>query len=90
LTIIRTGQFKKDYKLARRQGRNLSILRDIIGKLASGQKLDVKHRDHKLSGSMGNYRELHIQSDWLLIYQIREKEKTLILVRMGSHSELFE
>ena len=90
MTIIRTGQFKKDYKLARRRGRDLSILRDVLDKLASGQKLGVKYRDHKLSGSMGNCRELHMQSDWLLIYQIKREEEKLILVRMGSHSELFE
>jgi mRNA interferase YafQ len=90
LTIIRTGQFKKDYKLACRQGRDLSILRDVLDKLAGGQKLGVKYRDHKLSGSMKNYHELHMQSDWLLIYQIKKEEKKLLLVRMGSHSELFE
>ena len=88
MIIIYTGQFKKDYKLASRQGKNLKILKDVISKLAAGEKLDPKSRDHKLSGSLKNYRELHIQPDWLLIYQITKTELTL--VRMGSHSELFK
>ncbi len=32
-------------------------------------------------------RECHIESDWLLIYK-RTKDE-LILIRTGSHSELF-
>ena len=88
MIIVYTGQFKKDYKLASRQGKNIDILKEVITRLISGQKLDAKYRDHKLSGSMKNYRELHIQPDWLLIYQAAKIE--LILVRMGSHSELFK
>jgi mRNA interferase YafQ len=88
LIIIYTGQFKRDYKLASRQDRNLEILKDIITHLISGRKLDAKYRDHKLSGRLKNYRELHIQPDWLLIYRITKDE--LHLVRIGSHSELFK
>ncbi len=88
MIIIHTGQFKKDYKLASRQQKNLEILKDIITQLVHSQKLDAKYRDHKLSGSLKNCRELHIQPDWLLIYQITKTELTL--VRMGSHSELFK
>ena len=33
------------------------------------------------------HRECHLSPDWLLIYKI--EGSTLILVRTGSHSELF-
>lgn len=88
MIIVYTGQFKKDYKLASRQGKNPALLKDVVTRLISCQKLDSKYRDHKLSGSMKNYRELHLQPDWLLIYRLTETE--LILVRIGSHSELFK
>lgn len=41
-------------------------------------------------GSIGNYRdcrECHLAGDWLLIYQ-RDAEN-LVLIRTGSHNELF-
>ena len=87
--MLYPNQFKRDYKLAGRQGRNLALLHEIIEKLAEGGHIEAKYRNHRLSGSMKGYRELHIQPDWLLIYQIREGEDELILLRMGSHSELF-
>jgi len=40
-----------------------------------------------LIGSYHGCRECHVSPDWLLIYQTTETE--LILVRTGSHSELF-
>ena len=34
--------------------------------------------------------ELHIEKDWLLIYQINDDELTLLLLRTGSHDQLFK
>ena len=87
MTILWTSQFKKDYKLAKRQGRSLADLRSVIEKLAARVPLPVKHRDHALSGRWNRHRECHITPDWLLIYRIDDEE--LILERVGSHSELF-
>ena len=36
-----------------------------------------------------NCYECHIEPDWLLIYQIKETELILVLVSIGSHSNLF-
>ena len=88
MKITRTGQFKKDLKRAQRQDRNVDELRVVIEKLFKGEKLEAKHKDHKLSGRWKIYRECHINPDWLLVYNIRKNE--LILIRMGSHSELFQ
>ena len=89
MIIVRTGQFKKDFKLAHKRGKDLSILRNVLEKLVAGQKIEEKYRDHKLTGRLGKYRELHLQPDLLLIYQINKNADELILVRIGSHSELF-
>uniref|UniRef100_UPI00402A8B0C type II toxin-antitoxin system mRNA interferase toxin, RelE/StbE family n=1 Tax=Turicimonas muris TaxID=1796652 RepID=UPI00402A8B0C len=39
-------------------------------------------------GNGTNHRELHIQSDWLLIYS--KTIESIIAVRTGSHADLFE
>ena len=65
-TVKPTSQFKKDYKLAMKRGLDISLLEDIIAKLALGESLPEKNRDHALSGNWNGYRECHILPDWLL------------------------
>ena len=87
MNLVRTGQFKKDYKRARKQGKDLGDLRSVVEMLAERKPLPAKHRDHNLSGRWNKHRECHITPDWLLIYRIEGDD--LILERAGSHSELF-
>jgi mRNA interferase YafQ len=56
------------------------------------QETDIpaKHTDHPLTGNWIGFRELHINPDWLLIYKLIPKEKTVVFTRTGSHSDLFE
>lgn len=84
-----TGQFKKDLKLARKQGKDEEKLFEIIDKLANGIDLDPRYRDHALTGNYKGCRECHIEPDWLLIYEIFDDILVLLLNRVGSHSELF-
>ena len=55
-TVKPTSQFKKDYKLAMKRGLDISLLEDIIAKLALGESLPEKNRDHALSGNWNGYR----------------------------------
>lgn len=87
--IKNTTQFKKDYKLAKRRGLDISLLKDIVTKLANGESLDSKYKDHSLTGDWVGHRECHIQSDWLLIYRYEEDVLILTLTRTGTHSDLF-
>ena len=84
-----SGQFKKDLKLAKKQGKNLDKLFDVVERLANGEVLEAKYRDHDLSGDYKGCRECHIDPDWLLIYEIFDDVLVLLLNRAGSHSELF-
>ena len=84
-----TGQFKKDLKLAKKQGKNTDELFAVIEKLSNGEALDAKYSDHSLSGNYKGCRECHIEPDWLLIYEIDDGILVLMLYRVGSHSELF-
>ncbi len=49
--------------------------------------LPEKNKDHNLTGNYVSCRECHIQSDWLLIYQLFDND--IILIRTGTHSDLF-
>ena len=88
LSIRRLAQFRKDYKRAEKQGKAMQAIDNIIVELATKQLLEKKSKDHKLSGVYKDCRECHIKPDWLLIYQITKSE--LVLIRTGSHTELFE
>jgi len=84
-----TAKFQKDLKRIEKRGYNISLLTDIIKKLANGEALPEKNRDHSLSGDYTGCRECHITPDWLLIYEVADSELILYLTRTGTHSDLF-
>ncbi len=86
--VVLTSAFKKDYKRLSRSGQYvMQGLQEVTAKLADDNLLDEKYRDHGLIGNWQDCRECHIKPDWLLIYQFKDNE--LILVRTGTHSDLF-
>jgi mRNA interferase YafQ len=87
-SFARTNQFKKDYKKAKKRGRDVSKLLEMVTRLASGEKLESRFKDHAHGGEYSDCRECHIESDWLLIYRLSEEE--IVLIRTGSHADLFE
>lgn len=87
LTPIHTKRFEKDLKLAKKRGKDLSKIEDIIVKLLKKESLSLKYRDHWLSGNYSDRRECHIEPDWLLIY--KPEKLAIIFERTGSHSDLF-
>ncbi len=87
MNLFFTSQFKKDYKKVKKQNKDISKLDSIIDILVIDKKLEPKYKDHSLTGKWKNHRDLHLEPDWLLIYQ--KTEDSLILERTGSHSELF-
>lgn len=86
--VARTNRFKRDYKLAVKRRKNARKLLQLVERLARGEILEPKFRDHSLEGEYQDCRECHIEGDWLLIYRITSDE--LILIRTGSHADLFE
>ena len=86
--VRRTSQFKKDVKRMGKRGKKLEEFKAVIKKLVEGEKLEAKYRDHYLVGQYKGSRECHIESDWLLIYEPDEDE--LILIRTGTHADLFQ
>lgn len=66
----------------------MAKLQALIESLQRQEPLPEKHKDHSLKGNWKDYREVHIEPDWLLIYRIEGNE--LYLARIGSHSSLFK
>ena len=85
-----TSSYKKSYKLIQKRGLDIKLLDNVIDLLREGKKLPAKYKDHSLNGKFKNFRECHIQPDWLLIYLIEDDIITLTLVDTGTHSDLFD
>ena len=91
-SIKKTKSFEKSFRRIRNSGVKPTIFKDlgfVIDLLASGKSLPPLYKDHKLTGELSSCRECHIKGDLLLIYQIKEENLVLILVDIGSHSQLF-
>ncbi|MEI7669580.1 MAG: type II toxin-antitoxin system YafQ family toxin [Pseudomonadota bacterium] len=87
LSIIEFNSFRRDMRKIMKSGKNIKVLEEIVVKLANKEALPAKNRDHSLVGNWSGHRECHIEPNWLLIYKINENE--LLLVRTGSHANLF-
>ena len=69
-------------------GRDLEQLKTVLRSLVTGEALAERYRDHVLVGQYRGTRECHMEPDWLLVYERAEGE--IVLVRTGSHSDLFK
>lgn len=84
-----SSRFQKDLKRLQKRGYDLDLLSAVIEKLAAGEPLPPKNRDHPLVGDYSGCRECHIAPDWLLVYEIDGDALILYLTRTGTHSDLF-
>ena len=89
LAIVRTNRFLKDLRIAKKRGLDLTLLNDVVTKLANQVQLDERFHDHALTGDYSDFRECHIKPDWILIYSVDDEELELMLFRTGTHSDLF-
>ena len=90
--IVFTHQYKKDLKLARKRNLPEDKLNEVIFNLANDIPLTMDKKDHQLTGKLSEFRECHVQPDWLLIYKKEDSGELHILnlVRAGTHSDLFK
>ena len=91
LNITHSKRFKKDLrKLAHSGSFDLKHFHKVVNQLASELELSPKYKDHQLKGELKEFRECHLEPDLLLVYSKEESILTLFLLRIGSHSELFD
>ena len=89
-TLIFTTRMKRDLKLMKKRGKDISKLEKVLNILLSGEDLPTKYKDHQLKGELGDFRECHIEPDWLLIYKKENTEFILYATATGSHADLFD
>ena len=81
-------QYRKDLKRYKNKPAKLEALKEVLKLLKNEQPIPAEFFPHMLSGNYKGCMECHIESDYLLIW-IDEHSDTIVLVRLGSHSELF-
>ena len=86
--LITSAQFRRDAKRIKKQGLDTSELLAVVDLLIEGKPIPEEMDDHPLKGSLEGFRDLHIHSDWLLIYKI--SDDSLLLQRTGSHAEVLK
>lgn len=88
--IEQSSIFKRQKKRIDRSGGYRSVMetrfKRAVLTLANDMELDYSYHDHDLHGNWEGYRECHLAFDLLLVY--RYEDNSLILERLGSHSEV--
>jgi mRNA interferase YafQ len=92
-TVVESQGFQRSYLKLARSGklkeRIRTELESVIETLRRNKPLAARNRDHALKGDWLGFRECHIKGDLLLICEKRENVLVLVLVDIGTHSELF-
>ena len=89
-TLVFTTRMKRDLKLMKKRGKDISKLETVLDILLSGEDLPEKYKDHQLKGEMREFRECHIEPDWLLVYRKEDDNLILYATATGSHADLFD
>ncbi len=89
--IVASNKFNKQLKKIKKQGKDIKKINIVVKKLANGETLETKYKDHALNDTKyyKNCRECHVEPDWLLIYKYENDIIILYLVETGSHADLF-
>lgn len=88
-TLVFTTRMKRDLKLMKKRGKDIFKLETVLDILLSGKDLPEQYKDHQLKGEMREFRECHIEPDWLLVYRKVDSELILYATATGSHADLF-
>lgn len=92
-TLSFTNRFEKDLKLIKKRSlKDLNLIHDFLKNeliIKGAEGLPQKFRAHKLSGNYNDNWECHIKGDLLIIWLEMTENNEIILVRAGSHSDLF-
>lgn len=59
-----------------------------MGKLIDGEILSPIYKDHSLQGQWKDFRDCHIEGDWVLIYKL--SKDVITFCATDNHANLFE
>jgi mRNA interferase YafQ len=89
--LFPSSRFKKDYKKFIHRKKHLEAIQETILLLSENghEAIPENKRPHKLTGNYIGCWECHAMPDLLIIWEQDEDLKEIVLIRVGSHSELF-
>ncbi len=92
-TLSFTNKFEKDLKLIKKRSlKDLWLIHDFLKNelaIKGAAGLSSKFHAHKLSGNYKDNWECHVKGDLLVIWIEMTGENEIVLVRAGSHADLF-
>ena len=89
MKICRHKQFIKEFKKTRITDGQFEKFIRYINCLRDDTSLPDEAKDHALSGEYYDCREFHLGGDVLVIYLVNT-DNDAILLRIGSHAQLFK
>jgi len=87
LNLKRHKQFRKDLAKVKLTDKQFEKFIKYVSLLLEQKPLPPEAKDHSLSGNWKDFREFHLGGDLIVIYKI--EDNNLILVRIGTHNQLF-
>ena len=87
--IERTNSFKKAFKRCVKRGMDIKAFETVIDILSTTGKLPSQYKPHKLNSKLKFAWECHIEPDLFLVWQQNDQKLILILINIGSHSDIF-
>ena len=89
MKIKRHKQFLKEFKKVQITDGQFEKFIHYINCLRIDSPLPKESKDHALNGEYSDCREFHLGGDTLVIYLVNT-DKEAILLRIGSHAQLFK
>ncbi|WP_429970311.1 type II toxin-antitoxin system YafQ family toxin [Fructilactobacillus sp. Tb1] len=90
MKIEYTTQFKREYKKYHKKHYPVERIETAIDAIVNDNQLVLQRmKNHSLVGNWNGFNELHLQSNWLMIYRIDNNRVILTLTRLGTHQSLF-
>lgn len=87
--VERSSRFRKNFKRFARDAAFCSEFAAVLEILVADAPLPPRYRDHALHNDWEGCRDCHIRPDVVLVYQKTADGLVLLLLRVGSHSEVF-
>ena len=89
MRIKRHKKFLEDFRNTKLSDSQFEKFVYYINALRKDKVLPPESKDHALSGNYKDCREFHLGGDMLIIY-LESNFNEIILMRLGTHSQLFK
>jgi len=89
MRLKRHKQFIKDFQKTKLTDNQFERLVACLNALRTDMSLPTESNNHSLGGNYNNCMEFHLGGDILAIYLLNNQTE-IILLRIGTHSQLFK